>query len=253
MKEKPLLQWERETRAMGKRIHRKRKFARRLKRKGQKIINCRTLYLLLDYINVCSQLPALVIENQKSHAVFEELQVAILEYVPSMVQWEKQCILGFGGSATVYKCKIISSESNSPRENDIVAVKEINKNGLSAQQCSVIDAEIDLLRNLSHPNVIHYIGTEYSSTHFYIFLEYAEGGSLRQLYLRNGPLEERVIIYFLQQILSGLLYLHLKVYLLIIMCLFYICNFISYLLGYCASGFERCQYSHYLRWYRSAR
>ena len=121
----------------------------------------------------------------------------------SAMNWKKGRLIGQGGSSTVYECFFLDTSIKA-------AVKEIHKNGLSLAQMNVIQAEIDLLKALSHPNVIQYMGTEYTSTHFYIFLEYAEGGSLRQLYLKHGAFDEVLVRYFLNQILSGLHYLHLK-------------------------------------------
>lgn len=122
-----------------------------------------------------------------------------------MVQWERGRVLGHGGSGTVYQCSF--SEGRRPVQ---AAVKEVSKTGLSAQQCRVIETEIELLKTFAHPNVIQYLGTEYTSSHFYIFLEYAECGSLRQIYLKQGALSDAVIVFFLKQVLNGLLYLHLR-------------------------------------------
>ena len=119
------------------------------------------------------------------------------------MSWRKGRLLGQGGSSTVYECFLTETSTRA-------AVKEIHKNGLSLAQMNVIQAEIDLLKTLSHPNVIQYIGTEYTTTHFYIFLEYAEGGSLRQLYLKYGAFDDGIVKYFLQQVLNGLSYLRVK-------------------------------------------
>jgi serine/threonine protein kinase len=127
------------------------------------------------------------------------------------MQWEKGRVLGHGGSSIVYECFITDTTGTTGTTATTKgAVKEINKSGLSVQQLKVIEAEIDLLRALTHPNVVQYLGTEYTSTHFYIFMEEASCGSLRQLYTTHGALNENMIKYFLQQVLRGLYYLHLK-------------------------------------------
>ena len=126
-----------------------------------------------------------------------------------MFPWEKGRVIGRGGSSTVYECIFLKSDEKVTISNVAVAVKEINSHGLSSQQRQVIQAEIDILKALSHPNIIKYIGTENTSNYFYILLEYAQGGSLRELYVFHGPLEQNVIIHCLRQVLEGLLYLHL--------------------------------------------
>ena len=50
----------------------------------------------------------------------------------------------------------------------------------SDSEVGSIQNEIDLLRGLSHPNIVRYLGTEKGDLQLNIFLEYASGGSLRQ-------------------------------------------------------------------------
>jgi mitogen-activated protein kinase kinase kinase len=71
-----------------------------------------------------------------------------------------------------------------------------------------IKAEIDTMKNLSHPNIVSYLGTQQSSNKIFIFLEFAHRGSLRQFYQRHGPLSEIQIAECTKQIMNGLMYLH---------------------------------------------
>ena len=60
---------------------------------------------------------------------------------------------------------------------------------------------------------MRYLGTENRKHTLNIFLEYAPGGSLRQLLQERGtgvPLEEARCARYARQILSGLAYLHLN-------------------------------------------
>lgn len=50
----------------------------------------------------------------------------------------------------------------------------------SDSEVASIQNEIDLLRGLSHRNIVRYLGTEKGDLQLNIFLEYAPGGSLRQ-------------------------------------------------------------------------
>jgi mitogen-activated protein kinase kinase kinase ANP1 len=117
------------------------------------------------------------------------------------IQWDKVRIIGKGGSSTVYECKVRGSE-------DRLAVKEIQTDGLTKEQILGFRGEVDTIRNLQHVNIINYLGTQQLSNMFYILLNYADRGSLRQYYQENGPLSCMQASNCTKQILSGLNYLH---------------------------------------------
>ncbi|KAJ1384842.1 kinase-like domain-containing protein [Ochromonadaceae sp. CCMP2298] len=119
----------------------------------------------------------------------------------SPFQWENVSVVGKGGSSTVYKAVM------KPAGN-FVAVKQIDIDGLSREQINGIKGEIETMRNLSHPHILSYLGTQQSPHRVFIFLEYADRGSLRQYYQQHGPLSEAQISYCLRGIVSGLDYLH---------------------------------------------
>jgi len=101
----------------------------------------------------------------------------------------------------VYKAIVKSTGS-------FVAVKQIEIDGLSKDQISGIKGEIETMKDLSHPNILCYLGTQQSPSRVFIFLEYADRGSLRQFYANRGPLTESQISFCLQGIVAGLNYLH---------------------------------------------
>ena len=116
-------------------------------------------------------------------------------------EWENVAVVGRGGSSTVYKA-IVKPEGR------FVAVKQIEIDGLSKDQISGIKGEIETMKDLSHTNILSYLGTQQSPNRAFIFLEYADRGSLRQYYQNKGPLTEPQISYCLHGILAGLGYLH---------------------------------------------
>lgn len=117
--------------------------------------------------------------------------------------WEKIKVVGKGGSSTVFKARIKATGA-------IVAVKQIETDGLSNDQISGIKGEIETMKSLSHPNILSYLGTQQSSNKIFIFLEYAGRGSLRQYYQKKGKLTEWQVAHCTNQILLGLAYLHEK-------------------------------------------
>ena len=92
----------------------------------------------------------------------------------------------------------------------MVAVKSVPTDGLDPNDLEAIEHEIRMIKGLSHPNIVRYLGTENRKHTLNIFLEYAPGGSLRQLLQERGsaPLDEALAAQYAFQILSGLDYLH---------------------------------------------
>jgi serine/threonine protein kinase len=116
-------------------------------------------------------------------------------------QWKKHQVIGRGGSSTVYKVELKSN-------GKLLAMKEVQIDGLTKDQILAIEAEIETMKSLSDPNIVNYLGTHRHQNHFYMFLEYADGGSLRQFYQKNGRLNESQVRLCTKDMLLGLLYLH---------------------------------------------
>jgi serine/threonine protein kinase len=123
-----------------------------------------------------------------------------IDFDPSE-EWEKIKVIGRGGSSVVYQARV-------KRNGQYFAAKEIPIDGLTREQVLGIEGEVETMKNLSHPNIVNYLGTRQYQNHFYIFMEYADMGSLRQFYQKNGPLTEQHAAYCCYQILQGLQYLH---------------------------------------------
>mmetsp|Transcript_17600 Transcript_17600/g.38779 ORF Transcript_17600/g.38779 Transcript_17600/m.38779 type:complete len:460 (-) Transcript_17600:47-1426(-) len=70
--------------------------------------------------------------------------------------------------------------------------------------------ELDILRSLRHPNIICYLGHEYTGGTLYIFMELAEGGSLAKLLKEFGALEGALLRNTILGMLQGLVYLHTR-------------------------------------------
>lgn len=115
--------------------------------------------------------------------------------------WETIKIVGKGGSSTVFKARLTDS-------GRLVAVKQIETDGMTKEQLLSLKAEIETMKGLSHPNIISFLGFQQASNKFSIVLEYAERGSLRQYYQKKGPLKEIQASNCVRQIVLGLQYLH---------------------------------------------
>jgi len=131
------------------------------------------------------------------------------------ISWDIISVIGKGGSCTVFKARIKSSTQNIPTldgddENNYIAIKQVDIETMNKNQIEAIQAEIDIMKHLSHPNIVQYYFNkqEVMSHRINILMEYALYGSIRQFYHKQGKLNTYEIVYCLHAILAGLAYLH---------------------------------------------
>ncbi|KAB8611412.1 hypothetical protein FH972_025917 [Carpinus fangiana] len=91
---------------------------------------------------------------------------------------------------------------------ETVAVKRVKLANLPKSELRVIMLEIDLLKNLNHPNIVKYKGFVKSEESLDIILEYCENGSLHSICKHFGKFPENLVALYMSQVLHGLLYLH---------------------------------------------
>ena len=143
----------------------------------------------------------------------EEYDEELTEYLENDT-WEnmkymKGALIGQGSFGSVYLALHAVT-------GELMAVKQVempSSSGtqLDAKKNNMIEAlkrEISLLRDLKHPNIVQYLGSNSDDTHLHIFLEYVPGGSVASMLVNYGPLGEGLIKNFVRQILTGLAYLH---------------------------------------------
>ena len=94
--------------------------------------------------------------------------------------------------------------------NKYYATKSYNKERIGLDYLS---NEIELLKQFNHPNIIKIIDMKQTYKHYYIVMEYCNGGNLRKVldeyilkYGRGFP--EEIIQYLMRQIISALMYLY---------------------------------------------
>ncbi|KFY31039.1 hypothetical protein V493_01451 [Pseudogymnoascus sp. VKM F-4281 (FW-2241)] len=109
--------------------------------------------------------------------------------------------LGKGAFGSVYKAFNWGT-------GEAVAVKQIRIADLPRSELRNIEAEIDLLKNLNHDNIVKYLGFVKSPECLNIILEYCENGSLHSICKNFGKFPENLVGVYMAQILQGLLYLH---------------------------------------------
>jgi serine/threonine protein kinase len=106
------------------------------------------------------------------------------------------------------------------KDGRIIAIKEMELNVLKKKsvqktnevrhQIGEVTSEIELMQSLSHENIVKFLGSELDikGKKLYIFMEKVSGGSIKDMLDMYGSLPEAVIVKYIRQTLSGLVYLH---------------------------------------------
>jgi NIMA (never in mitosis gene a)-related kinase len=115
--------------------------------------------------------------------------------------------IGHGAHGRAYKA--ISSDSNTH-----VVIKQVSMHGLSKRQFFDTLNEIDVLRSLSHPSIIRHIDNFRDGQNLCIVMEFAGAGDLesriKSMKITNSQFSERQLSTWLNQLLSGLAFLHMR-------------------------------------------
>ncbi|KAL7210242.1 hypothetical protein ACSBR1_031748 [Camellia fascicularis] len=96
----------------------------------------------------------------------------------------------------------------------LLAIKQVSIAGNSATKEKTqayireLEEEVNLLENLSHPNIVGYLGTTRDEASLNILLEIVPGGSISSLLGKFGSFSESVIRMYTKQLLLGVEYLH---------------------------------------------
>ena len=107
-------------------------------------------------------------------------------------------LLGKGSFGSVYEAENIIFRNR-------VAMKIINKSDTDMDEKEILN-EIDILKKLSHPNIVKIFEFYITKAHYYIVTEYCKDGELFS-YIKNKYSERQLAVLF-YQIFSGLWYLH---------------------------------------------
>jgi len=111
---------------------------------------------------------------------------------------------------SIYTCllKVKHKDSNDIRIMKIYYNK--SKNKYNKITINDIKNQIDLLKSLSHPNIISLIEVFYYNENFYLIYEYCNSGDLYEYINNNLNINENLCKIIIHQLLKGLNYLHNK-------------------------------------------
>ncbi|KAL1836987.1 hypothetical protein VTJ49DRAFT_4421 [Mycothermus thermophilus] len=120
---------------------------------------------------------------------------------PGLKDYRLGDCIGKGAFGSVYKAFNWGT-------GEAVAVKQIKLDDVPKSELRMIEAEIDLLKNLHHDNIVKYIGFVKTADCLNIILEYCENGSLHSICKAYGKFPENLVGVYMTQVLQGLQYLH---------------------------------------------
>ena len=89
-----------------------------------------------------------------------------------------------------------------------VAIKIMDKSKFQKEDKIRIGREINVLKNLRHPNIVHLFSAIDKEDKIYLITEYVKGKELFDYIVSNKKLSEYESCLFYQQIISGIEYLH---------------------------------------------
>lgn len=143
--------------------------------------------------------------------LFSRQSVRALPPIPKdeapSIRWRKGELIGCGAFGRVYMGMNLDS-------GELLAVKQVSiaANSASKEKTQAhireLEEEVKLLKNLSHPNIVRYLGTAREDESLNILLEFVPGGSISSLLGKFGSFPESVIRMYTKQLLLGLEYLH---------------------------------------------
>ena len=72
-----------------------------------------------------------------------------------------------------------------------------------------LNNEINIMKELNHPNIIHLEKVIPSAHHYYVIMEYCNGGDLFDCLQKHGkPFNQEIIQHIMRQVIDGLKYIH---------------------------------------------
>ena len=90
-----------------------------------------------------------------------------------------------------------------------VAIKILIKNKISKERDKLrLDKEIQILKSLRHPNIVHLFADVQTKHYLYLIMEYIQGIELLKYISSNSKLPEEEACFYFRQIISSIEYLH---------------------------------------------
>lgn len=140
------------------------------------------------------ELAKLVAEENESKGKFPKY--------PGLERWELLEKMGDGAFSNVYRAKDLTGGAGE------VAIKVVRKFEMNNMQRANILKEVQIMRQIDHPNIIKLVDFSESRQYYYIILELAPGGELFHQIVRLTYFSEDLSRHVIVQVAKALQYLH---------------------------------------------
>ncbi|PAA72322.1 hypothetical protein BOX15_Mlig003721g1, partial [Macrostomum lignano] len=131
-----------------------------------------------------------------------EAQPALPTATP--VNFTQEELLGHGSFGAVYRC--VDNDTGCVFSMKVVQLEPSDERG--APKVAAMEAKFQLLRNIKHESVVQYFGCRREPCRLCVFMEFMDGGSVRDFISESGPLREVLARKYTRMVLNGLRFLH---------------------------------------------
>ena len=111
-------------------------------------------------------------------------------------------VIGKGSFGQVF----LTTKDNDPKKK---ATKRLDFRNMSDELRKYLSNEIHIMKELNHPNIIHLEKVIPSAHHYYVIMEYCNGGDLSDCLKKYGkPFNQKIVQHIMLQIVDALKYIH---------------------------------------------
>ncbi|TNV80972.1 hypothetical protein FGO68_gene3591 [Halteria grandinella] len=125
------------------------------------------------------------------------------EKLSTYYTFENEKVLGQGSFGMVQKAK-------HKLTGEMRAIKRLTKEKMSVSARIRLNYEIDILKNLDHPNILRLYEVFEDKKYIYLVTEFCQGGELFDEIIARGKFSERDAAHVIKQLLSAISYCHTR-------------------------------------------
>lgn len=152
--------------------------------------------------SICSNKPIVI----EAEADPQKLVTKFSKLTSLKKQFEFICQLGNGAFGKVRLYRDIYYKDM------LYAIKTLKKEGIPKLMYNCLIAEVKILSELDHPNIVKYYGTFEDAYYLHIVMEYLKGDNLNKIITLKdyNELDEKEMCLIIHQLLKALLFIHNK-------------------------------------------